>query len=140
MQQRVNACVWLMAHGSILTNEARYPRGMMDEAGCAQCWDVLEDILDVLRDCKGAREIWSALRPKERVSKFYNLPLGEWFLKNLKTHGEQHDEINWAEKMAITCWLLWHWRNLKIFRAERTSLSQQVQTLVGCFEETKNAK
>lgn len=64
-------CLWTLAHGRSLTNEARWRKGLADSAMFARCGDILEDTMHVLSECPYAREIWSVFRPEEKVRNFY---------------------------------------------------------------------
>lgn len=88
VQQWVKDCVWLMAHGRVLTSEARWHRGMASSAGCVRCDGLMEDVMHVLRHCPRAREIRSVFRPEEKIRDFTSIPLKEWFFEYLKSHGE----------------------------------------------------
>lgn len=129
----------MLIHGRILTNEARCRRGMAVSAQCQRCGQLVEDVMHVVRDCPCATEVWSVLYPQGRVPDFYHLTGRDWFYKSLQHQEADADSITWAQKMAITCWALWRWRNLEVFRGEQIPLVKRVLFLFSCFEETKSA-
>lgn len=81
VQQRVKDCVWLLAHGWVLTNELQWKRGVTNLARCQQCDAPIEDVLHIVRDCLCAQDVWDLLHPQGQVADFFVLPLKPWLLR-----------------------------------------------------------
>lgn len=57
VQQHVKDCVWMLAHGRVLTSKARWRRKMSMSVGCPRCDGLVEGVLHAVRDCPKAKEI-----------------------------------------------------------------------------------
>lgn len=56
-QQRVRIFLWEPSHSRLLTNEARWQRGLAHNGDCARCCGHLETPPHVVRDCNEAKEV-----------------------------------------------------------------------------------
>lgn len=56
--QRIWTFIWLVAKNSILTNENRMKRHLTPSPLCERCYQHSESVLQCLRDCTQARDIW----------------------------------------------------------------------------------
>lgn len=58
---RIQALLWKVAHGRLLTNDERCRRGMTDSDICPRCNNQPETILHATRDCEVISSIWSKI-------------------------------------------------------------------------------
>ena len=56
--QKIKVFMWLIINNALLTNYARFKRGMSNVDNCALCGIYLESTLYVLHDCKKAKDLW----------------------------------------------------------------------------------
>lgn len=82
--------------------------GMVD---CSHCVSVVEDILHVLRDCPFAVNVWSVFVNNTHHSRFYFEDLQGWIDFNKQGCLGWEPNSDWAAIWAMTCHLLWTWRN-----------------------------
>lgn len=121
--QRCKTCLWAILHNRLLTNALRVQRGMAEDATCVVCGESMEHLLHVLRDCPRTKSFWkSIIHGKYRV-KFFNTDLWEWCALNLSKPVGSVEDTKWAEFFAMSCWLLWKFRNEKIFEGLNADLS-----------------
>lgn len=110
-QERVKVFLWELAHGKILTNEARQRRGLASNGDCTRCALNVEDCIHLVRDCKFAREVWLKLILNQSRLLFLSLPLREWLEWSLASPELNSFDKYWPAKTAICRWKLWKWRN-----------------------------
>lgn len=111
LQIRVIVFVWLMLHEKLMTNSERRRRHLGASEECTRCMGVEESVLHAVRDREKAREVWMVLIPVTMRSEFFSLSTRDWVLWMLKTGAGGGRPPGWAERLLLTCWLQWRWRN-----------------------------
>lgn len=71
----VKVLMWELTHSRLLTNGARWRRGLALSDACSSCCDVIETYVHVVRVCSEAHEILSVLIHPTCSQKFFSLPL-----------------------------------------------------------------
>lgn len=140
VQQRIRELVWMLTHEKLLSNVARWKRGMSDSALCQRCNKADDDILHIFRDCRFAREVWYVFNPLGLIDEFISLNLRDWVWWNLNCSFGSEDDTGWPERMSIICWSLWRWRNTAFFDDDSLPLTKRIEQLFSCFKETKLAR
>lgn len=82
--QRIRTFTLLAAQERLKCKAELLSRHIISDADCPCCNVHIEDAIHVLRDCVTARRIWRVLRPGNIHDNFFNLPLREWIMMNLK--------------------------------------------------------
>lgn len=113
--QRVKSFLWLVLRGSILTNAERYRRHMTEDAACSTRLHPEEDWIHILWNRVEAQSIWSQFVPQHEVANFFTMAKDDWLVQNLSDHWLSQEGYQWSTLFEITCWLLWKWRNMRIF-------------------------
>lgn len=78
---------------------------------CSHCNEVVEDELQVLRDCPLAMSIWIGLVKPSMRSNFFGGDLSCWVRFNLTHQRHGLDGLSWASIWVTDCHYLWTWRN-----------------------------
>lgn len=138
VQQRIKVFVWQMTHNKLLTNEARWKRGLDLTRECSNCVGCTETVLHSIRDCSDVVEVWSLLLPSHMLSKFFSLPLREWVQWNLEGKDMLRIHKDWPMRMAICCSWLWKWRNERIFKVSVLLTELKLEQLWRSFDEQSN--
>lgn len=127
VQQWIKTFLWTLAHDRLLTNQGSWRRRMTNSPACPRCSCAVEDALHMLRDCPPSKEVWVRTWPTAFIPEFFSLHLHEWLLKSLSLNSRPRamGEGSWSERMAITMWNLWKWRNLEVFRKGVMPLHQR---------------
>lgn len=109
--ERVRTFIWLMMHERLFTNQRRSRMGLGD-SDCPHCVSVVEDSLHVLRDCPLAVSVWNVLVNATARSRFFFDDLQGWIDFNIMSGCLGWDQnSDWSVIWAMTCYLLWSWRN-----------------------------
>lgn len=68
----------------------------------------------MLRDCDHTFNVWDRVLPAQIRRDFFSVNIRRWILPNLSQNvvGE-----SWSVTFGVTCWLLWTWRNKRVFYA-----------------------
>lgn len=111
--ERIRYFLWMVGHERLNTNSRRAV-WCGCSALCVWCDNKEENTMHVLRDCRLAKEIWVRLLPDHDRVGFFSGNLWEWLELNLKRLSGTGKE-NWVSTFAVSCWLLWKWRNKRIF-------------------------
>jgi hypothetical protein len=61
ISENIRFFVWLIVHGKIPNNSARFNHHMTNDASCPRCGAAEETILHTLRDCPKAKRIWDMI-------------------------------------------------------------------------------
>ncbi|MBA0788359.1 hypothetical protein Gotri_027932, partial [Gossypium trilobum] len=101
-----------------------------DLGHCSDCgvWGhTSEYVLDVLRDCSTASEIWNLLIPTDRLIRFYSSNITEWIVSNLLNHSRRGCEKPNGEwiynKFLGSC---------SVFEAELWGILDGLNILIDC--------
>lgn len=112
---------------------------MTNNAACSRCSCTVEDALHTLKDCPTSKEVWVSKWPTTLVPEFFSLPLKDWLLKSLSLRPRAMGDEGWPERMVITMWNLWKWRNFEVFGGGVTPLQQWLETIIRACAETGKA-
>ena len=74
--------LWFVSRNSIPTRVMLGSRGFNLCLTCEVCGNSDESIIHALRDCPGAKRVWTELGIQCTNQKFYDLPLPEWLKSN----------------------------------------------------------
>lgn len=58
VQQRSKVFLWLLGHEVVLTNHARWRRGLSSGSDCVRCMGEREDNLPMIRERTDSKEVW----------------------------------------------------------------------------------
>ncbi|CAN1783121.1 Putative ribonuclease H protein At1g65750 [Linum perenne] len=96
-----------VAKDRLLTNEARFRRGLNQDKRFCRCDVNDESISHVLWDCDFAAETWKAAGDFDIRDSRWQMPFEEWFFDSIVSKQ--------GLKFGVVCWFLWRARNEKIF-------------------------
>ena len=131
--QRVRFFLWLVFHGRVMTNAARFLRGLTEDPRCYVCGYVEENIDHILRRCPATTVVWRSLGWDGEGS-FINEDFKGWLTRNLSLKACKKGE-EWPRAFAMTCWWLWKWRNERIFAVNpRIPIDQGAFLMARCRE------
>ncbi|XP_073051225.1 uncharacterized protein [Primulina eburnea] len=136
---RIQAFIWKVRHGKIMSNSERVKRGFTTNGHCIQCQNGLEDIDHIFRKCKETRSVWERLFPMKRLIQNPNLSLENWLRTNLETRRYNKMEIEWNRAFAITLWGIWQWRNKLVFDGKKMDVNTKVEWVKNKVSEIKAA-
>lgn len=125
--ERIRFFLWIVGHDRLNTNSRR-ATWCGCSALCAWCDNMEENTTHILRDYRIAKEIWLRLLPGRAVDGFFNMRLWDWLESNLIDAGAGRRE-NWSTFFTVTCWLLWKWRNKRIFDSSFVMPSDPVRVI-----------
>ena len=74
-----------------------------------------ESTIHVLRDCLFAVWIWMNKVKQADLNNCFNLSLQDWLPSNLYGKKKGDGSAQWALNFGVTCWVLWNWRNRRLF-------------------------
>ncbi|CAI0429274.1 unnamed protein product [Linum tenue] len=86
---RVRHFLWLMAHGSLLTNVERERRHLSTSTLCTRCKQEEESPEHVFRNCVYAREVWKQTLPTAVNTHADQQSFKEWFMHHLSSPEKQ---------------------------------------------------
>lgn len=110
---------------------------MADNPSCHRCAVDKEDVIHMARDCVSSREIWECLPISNMSPDFYNMPLRDWLLFGLRHGRERNKTASSPERMAISLWWIWRWRNDEVFGSGTTPLSHRLEIITRSFDENR---
>ena len=61
--QHIKTFLWVVGQNRLKTKAELFRRHIVDDMSCARCGCVVENTLNVLRDCPSAKHVWSSLIP-----------------------------------------------------------------------------
>nr|KYP70931.1 Putative ribonuclease H protein At1g65750 family [Cajanus cajan] len=125
--ERIRLFLWRVLHDSLMTNLARFERGLGPDSTCSICRQEEEDIIHVLRDYKFAKEVWSKIPGGATVSMSINGDFQSWIISNLTRNNQLTP--NWSITFAFTLDSIWHRRNKLIFLNSILSVDQVVEEI-----------
>lgn len=111
--ERVKFFMWLVMHDRLCKNNRR-ASWCGCNPNCGLCVDSVETSLHVIRDCDIAKKLWLEFLPENYKDVFFAMNLEDWIILNLKRN-ETIGRMPWSVLFGVTCWLLWKWRNKRIF-------------------------
>lgn len=79
---RIKFFLWLSSQNSIPTNEVLSSRGFNLCTTCEICGNATEPTIHALKDCPGAKKVWTKLGIIDTNQVFYGLPLLDWLKSN----------------------------------------------------------
>lgn len=83
--QRCKTFLWTCLHGCLLTNVARWERGLTESNCCSLCEEVPESNLHALRDCRNCSLVWVDLLPQQDLRVFMSIAdIHQWVAWTLK--------------------------------------------------------
>ncbi|KAK8503670.1 hypothetical protein V6N12_024842 [Hibiscus sabdariffa] len=92
----------------LLTKVERNKRHMTDSYTYQLCHREDESVLHVLSDCPRTRLVWSKLLSPRVFTEFKSLPLKEWVLASINSHGNcSRGDVEWPVRFVVFCWFLW---------------------------------
>lgn len=93
MQQQIYVFLWL--HNRLMGNANRLEHQLANDQSCTGCNAAEETSLQVLRDCKAAREVWRNVGDPALEPNFITENLQEWFSRyiNYSLDGAQTNEV-----------------------------------------------
>ena len=108
---------WLASRNSIPNHVVLGSRGFNLCMSCEVCGNIVECTIHALRDCPGAKRVWTELGISSTNQAFYDFPLLEW-LKSSCNSSEFSSQpcIPWKMLFPQALWLIWLQRNKVIFR------------------------
>lgn len=112
---RVKTFLWLTTKKALMTNSHRFRRNIASNPSCDLCTGREEDWIHVLRNCPVACMVWSELNPLSNLAGFLTMNLDNWLVDNIRDSTRCADATPWNVRFSISCWLLWRWRNERIF-------------------------
>ncbi|XVF12326.1 hypothetical protein REPUB_Repub08aG0106800 [Reevesia pubescens] len=113
---RVKHFLWLVCHNRLLTKEACFTRHIVNSSLCPRCHGAAEDLLHLLRDCSFSKRIWSRWFHGVHLDHFCSLSLKDWILYNLRRSNVLVEgNISWPTCFGFVCWLIWSYRNKRVF-------------------------
>ena len=72
--QKIRFFLWLVAQDRIMTNANRKSRNLTHDPSCKAYDNLEETTLQLIRDCKMARQIWEQIIPSRDHVDFFSLP------------------------------------------------------------------
>lgn len=94
----------------------------------------MEVALHTIQDCPASREVWVNTWPARFSPGFFLLPLRDWMLQCLSLRRSSLEEGGCSERMAITLWNLWKWRNLNVFEGGIIPLQLRLESINRAWE------
>ncbi|KAE8732068.1 hypothetical protein F3Y22_tig00002237pilonHSYRG00161 [Hibiscus syriacus] len=115
--ERIRCFLWLSLRDSLLTNAICHSRHLTDDPSCPVCGVHEGSALQVLRDCQNTKTLWTSIIMKCTVKNFFELPLQDWLLANLRAACLfQGTNIAWNKLFLSLVWQIWKRRNAFIFK------------------------
>lgn len=103
--ERVKMLLWRVAKETLMTNVARYRRGLASDASCPRCHTHPETTLHMVRDCAIAKNAWHGVQGTRYTATFFTSNLSSWLQENLNRGRE--DEEEWAVLFGAVIDTLW---------------------------------
>lgn len=75
VQQCSKILLWLLGQEAMLTNYARWHRGLSANSNFSHCVEEKKDILYMIRDCSDSKEIWDRFDLSSKPNNFFSLTL-----------------------------------------------------------------
>lgn len=104
---------------------------------CDRCQIEEEDVMHAIRDCCKANVVWNLLLSPSDATEFFGLARRKWLLWILRADAAQMRTSRWTERLLAVAWLLWRWRNAKVFEGTKLDSRQRLRQVIGCFENDK---
>ncbi|CAN1743220.1 Putative ribonuclease H protein At1g65750 [Linum perenne] len=104
---KVRYFLWLAFQDKLLSNSQRVRRRLASDVSCATCQHPSEDVLDIVRDCPFALEVWNLSEITAVNDEIWNKPRQEWLSGLLQTSD--------GLLFGLICWSLWKTRNERVF-------------------------
>ncbi|CAN1219300.1 Putative ribonuclease H protein At1g65750, partial [Linum perenne] len=130
--QRVRQFLWVAYKNRLLTNQERYRRHLTTDNTCGMCMGDAETTEHVLRSCSLAKQVWTKLLLINESDPFFSLNLESWWNKYLT-------DKDMALQFGTTCWLLWKYRNERIFEGVNVSANNIVERCLFWTQLTRTA-
>lgn len=134
--KRIKFFLWLVAHGRLCTNDRRAIWSGCNPM-CSLCSNQVESILHVLRYCDHAYNVWDRVLPIQRRRDFFSVDIRCWILSN---RSQNVVGKVWSVTFGVTCWLLWTWRNKRLFDGNFVYPSRRDHVINNWVEWIINAK
>ena len=93
--QMLKGFVWLVMNRVLLTNEARFKRGLSSSNLCPVCGKHPETILDILKDCDKTKDMRISLGQGSIGASFFLLNLECWLEENLLNETRRNQGVYW---------------------------------------------
>ena len=110
--------MWMVVNNALLINHSRMHKGMALTNVCAFCLSHSETVLNVLRDCDLAKNLWMSIDNRLTHGSFFQLPLQQWVEDIIKSKSRSLYGVLWPLLFATECSSLWFSGNLFIFEGE----------------------
>ena len=105
---RIKFILWLVSRNSIPTRVGLGSKGFNLCLTCEVCGISDESIIHALRECPGAKRVWTELGISSTNQEFYNLPLPEWLKSNCSSaQFYLRPRIPWKMLFPQGLWLIW---------------------------------
>lgn len=113
----VRILFWKMAHEAIVTDLFRQKRGLTTLGTCPICDTEEEPVLHMVRDCRGAMQIWTHLARNNLPLDFFTADLHSWLINNLNCSTLVHG-LDWKIIFGAASSSIWQSRNNKVFNSK----------------------
>ncbi|KAH9752901.1 putative ribonuclease H protein [Citrus sinensis] len=100
--QHIKTFLWVVGQNRLKTKAELFRRHIVDDMSCARCGCVVENTLNVLRDCPSAKHVWSSLIPHGISHQFFSLNLRDWALYNLRNLWKYDDGARKSSGLSST--------------------------------------
>lgn len=81
--QRWRTLLWLVRRNCLLTNIAKFQRGLIHSRTCDICSWHDESTIHAVRDCSVTKNLWKSMVDVEFQDVFFSLPIQQWVDMNL---------------------------------------------------------
>ncbi|KAJ4835906.1 hypothetical protein Tsubulata_006169 [Turnera subulata] len=104
--------------------------GLANDPLCADCGNAVETGIHAVRDCLLAKDVWISLLRKNIPDEFFSINTINWLKLNLNGGNGIIFGLQWESIFAVAWWLLWQWRNQRIFDPNAKPVGNPVQTIL----------
>ena len=112
--QRLKSFMWLALNDALLTNRARYRRGLAANDTCALCSRFPKTTLHAIRDCEVVKKAWKSVGNNFIKNSFFQKPLMALIEENLLDEVRSLKGMDWSLIFLTACYLAWFNRNLAV--------------------------
>ncbi|XP_039010716.1 uncharacterized protein LOC120139621 [Hibiscus syriacus] len=100
----------------------RWHRNLSDRPLCDICGVDDESDIQIFRNCKASKDLWTAIVHHQNLRGFFDLPLENWLLQNLTANQLLIGTATpWKFHFSSLLWKVWKRRNSTIFEGEGMS-------------------